>query len=247
MLFRSTAGILFSGDPNAGNGPIAAVPYGRIVNNTIYGGATQTGVGVQVTENAAPTLINNLFSGLTTAIDVDATSVNDGLGNLRTVIGTSAFHNVGTQVKGTTASQSLTLSGNPFVAAQFANFYLTEGSQAIDSALNTLQDRSEYTVVTSQLGISVSPIVAPSRDIYGQLRGDDPKQANATGLGSDIVKDRGAVDQFRSMRLDFDATRAFFCHDKSCSHSVDQLAQWQGPAVIPPPPASLAARQGCVR
>jgi hypothetical protein len=208
------AGILFSGDPNAGNGPLAAVPYGRIVNNTIYGGATQTGVGIQVTENAAPTLLNNVFSGLTTAIDVDSTSVNDGRGNLRTVIGTSAFHNVGTQVKGTTASQSLTLSGNPFVAAQFANFYLAEGSQAIDSALNTLQDRTEYNVVTSQLGISVSPIVAPSRDIYGQLRGDDPKQANVTGLGSDIVKDRGAVDRvdfaspFRTLVIPADTVRA---------------------------------------
>ena len=209
-----TAGILFSGDPNVGNGPLAAVPYGRIVNNTIYGGATQAGVGIQVTENAAPTLLNNVFSGLTTAIDVDSTSVNDGLGNLRTVIGTSAFHNVGTQVNGTSANQSLTLATNPFVAAQFANFYLAEGSQAIDSALNTLQDRAEYTVVTSQLGISVSPIVAPSRDIYGQLRGDDPKQASMPGLGSDIFKDRGAVDRvdfaapFRTLVIPADTVRA---------------------------------------
>jgi hypothetical protein len=209
-----TAGILFSGDPNVGNGPLAAVPYGRIVNNTIYGGATQAGVGIQVTENAAPTLLNNVFSGLTTAIDVDSTSVNDGLGNLRTVIGTSAFHNVGTQVQGTSANQSLTLATNPFVAAQFANFYLAEGSQAIDSALNTFQDRTEYTVVTSPLGISVSPIVAPGRDIYGQVRGDDPKQASTPGLGSDIFKDRGAVDRvdfaapFRKLVIPADTVRA---------------------------------------
>ncbi len=194
------AGIRFSGDPNTGNVPLAAVPYGRLVNNTIYGGAKPSGIGVQVTENAAPTLLNNTFSNLITAISVDATSVNDGLGNLRTVIGTSAFHNVGTQVSGATANQSLTLASNPFVAAGFANFYLSEGSAAIDSALNTLQDRTEYNVVTSPLGIPVSPIVAPDRDIYGQLRGDDPKQASTPGLGSNIVKDRGAVD-----RVDFAA------------------------------------------
>ncbi|RLS43190.1 MAG: hypothetical protein DWH83_05235, partial [Planctomycetota bacterium] len=33
-----TAGIRFSGDPNTGSGPAAVIPYGRILNNTIYGG-----------------------------------------------------------------------------------------------------------------------------------------------------------------------------------------------------------------
>ena len=32
-----TAGILFSGDANTGTGELASVPFGRIINNTIYG------------------------------------------------------------------------------------------------------------------------------------------------------------------------------------------------------------------
>ena len=37
IVGSGTAGILFSGDPNT-SGAEAAVPYGRIINNTIYGG-----------------------------------------------------------------------------------------------------------------------------------------------------------------------------------------------------------------
>ncbi|TSA05943.1 MAG: hypothetical protein D4R77_07090, partial [Planctomycetaceae bacterium] len=187
-----TAGILFSGDPNTGSVPVAAVPYGRIVNNTIYGGATQQGVGIQVTQNAGPTLLNNLFANLITAVSVDTSSATN------TVVGTSAFYNVKTQVTGVTASQSITLVSNPFVNATAGNFYPASGSPVIDSSINTLQDRNEYAVVLSPLLIPVSPIIAPDRDLYGQLRGDDPTQASSPGLGSNVFKDRGAID-----RVDF--------------------------------------------
>jgi hypothetical protein len=108
---------------------------------------------------------------------------------------TSAFYNVGTQVTGATQSQQLVLSGDPFVNAPARNFYLAPGSEAIDSALNSLQDRNEFVVVNSPLGIPASPIVAPDRDFYGQLRSDDPGQASAPGLGSNVFKDRGAIDR----------------------------------------------------
>ena len=38
-----TGGILFSGDPNTGTLPLASVPFGRIMNNTIYGSANGDG------------------------------------------------------------------------------------------------------------------------------------------------------------------------------------------------------------
>ena len=188
-----TGGILFSGDPNAGNGPVAPVPFGRILNNTIYGGTTPGGVGVAVTENAGPTLLNNLFANLATGVSVDASS------RPTTVISASAFSSVGKQVSdGTNQSLALTLSGNPFVDAEGRNFYLKAGSAAIDSSLDSLQERGELTVVTSPLGIQPSPILAPDRDLFGQLRSDDPGQTNAPGLGSNVFKDRGAID-----RVDF--------------------------------------------
>ena len=67
-----SGGILFSGDANSGEVPLAPVPFGRILNNTIYGGAlgtdnpTATGFGIKVEENASPTILNNIIS--TTAV-----------------------------------------------------------------------------------------------------------------------------------------------------------------------------------
>jgi len=188
-----TAGIRFSGDANSGTGPLAVVPYGRIINNTIYGGAQPQGIGIEVSESAGPTIINNLFANLATGVSVDSSSRG------ATVIGTSAFYAVGVEVAGgATASSSLTLPGNPFVNADGGNFYLVSGTPAIDSALNSLQDRPQYTVVTEPLGIPQSPVLAPDRDIYGQLRTDDPAQPTPPGLGSNVFKDRGAID-----RVDF--------------------------------------------
>jgi hypothetical protein len=194
-----TAGILFSGDPNAGSVPVAAVPYGRIVNNTIYGGANAAGIGVEVTDNAAPTLLNNLFANLATGISVDSSSRSTGAGDDRTVVGLSAYYQVTTPVSsGVTQTNPLTLTSNPFVNAARGNFYLAAGSAAIDSAINTLADRATFINVTNAVAIPESPVVAPDRDLFGQLRADDPGQTNATGLGANVFKDRGAIE-----RVDF--------------------------------------------
>jgi len=193
-----TAGILFSGDPNTGAGPTAAVPYGRIVNNTIYGGTTPAGTGVMVTQNAGPTLMNNLFANLATGVSVDASSRLDAANNQRTVVTTSAFFAVGTQATGVTQSRGIALATNPFVNAAGGNFYPRAGTPAIDSSLNSLADRNEYVVVTSPIGMPASPVFAPDRDLYGQLRGDDPSQPSQLGLGTNVFKDRGAID-----RVDF--------------------------------------------
>ncbi|MFM7077445.1 MAG: hypothetical protein ACKO3G_15480, partial [Planctomycetaceae bacterium] len=187
------AGILFAGDPGTLGAAAGPVPFGRIVNNTIWGGEAAAR-GIEVRDNAAPTILNNLFADLASGVTVDASSA----ANQRTVIGTSAYWQVGQQVSGVTQSSPIVLSGNPFVNAAGGNFYLVSGSEAIDSSINSLQDRAEYTVVKTPLGIQPSPIVAPDRDLYGQLRGDDPWQASAAGLGSNVFKDRGAID-----RVDF--------------------------------------------
>ncbi|MDA9718555.1 fibronectin type III domain-containing protein [Planctomycetaceae bacterium] len=193
-----TAGILFSGDPNTGNVPEAAVPYGRVVNNTVYGGDGST-TGIQITENAAPTLLNNVFASLSTGVDVDGTS------STGTVIGTSAFYAVGTEVNGVTQEFGKTLSSDPFVNAAAGNFYPNSGTEnapngLIDSSMGSLQDRTAFNTVTEGLGIGESPIVAPERDIYGQLRRDDPDVANTPGLGSEVFKDRGAIERIDDIK-----------------------------------------------
>src|SRR5690606_38972527 len=50
----------------------------------------------------------------------------------------------------------------------------------------------------AQVGISASPILAPQRDVAGQLRQDDPSIEAPAGVGENVFKDRGALD-----RVDF--------------------------------------------
>jgi len=198
------AAILVSGDPNTGNVPLGAVPFARIVNNTIYGGETQNGIGVQVTQNAGPTIINNLFANLATGVSVDGTSRFDNLARQRTVVGASAYWNTATEVSGVSQNLRIPLTSNPFVNAAARNFYLVSGSQAIDSSLDSLQDREEFRVVNASVGINgntlttpdgASPIVSPTLDLYGQLRADDPSQATFPGFGTNVFKDIGAIDR----------------------------------------------------
>jgi hypothetical protein len=91
------------------------------------------------------------------------------------------------------------ITADPFVRSWAANFYpapaVVGSPSIIDSSLNTLQDRNEFTSVTGPLGIPPSPIIAPTLDIYGQLRTDDPAVASSPGLGTNPFKDRGAVDR----------------------------------------------------
>ncbi len=183
-----TAGIRFSGDPNTGTVPLASVPFGRIVNNTVYGGTTATGVGIQVTENASPTILNNIIANTVTGISVDATSSS-------TVVGVNLFQ--GNTNNGVTGSNAILLAQTDplFVNPANGNFYLARGSRAIDSSLNTLADRPNIVAVKSPLGIPQSSIVAPNRDLFGQLRVDDPNQAPPPGLGTNIFIDRGGIER----------------------------------------------------
>ena len=133
-----------------------------------------------------------MFASLKTGVSVDASSAAN------TVVATSAFHNTTTPVIGIVQSQGITLPQSPFVSAMRGNFYPGPGAAVIDSALNALQDRSTFVAVNSSVGIGPSPILAPDRDMFGQLRGDDPLQASQPGLGANVFKDRGAID-----RVDF--------------------------------------------
>ena len=192
-----TAGIRFSGDPNVAGQPVAASPFGRIINNTIYGGPTARGVGIQVDENAAPTILNNIIANAVTGIGIDGSSAPT------TVVGFNLFQ--GNTNNGTIGSDAILLAPNEplFVSPSTRNFYLAANSRAIDSAINSLVERPSYHAVIAELGIPDSPILAPDLDMYGQKRLDDPGVTNPTpGQGGAIVKDRGAIE-----RADFTGAR----------------------------------------
>ena len=194
------AGILYKGDSDvdaSGNFlPTAIVPFGRIVNNTIYGGNNGS-AGIVVTNNASPTLLNNILANLQIGIAVDSTSST-------TVLGANLY-------KGNSANVSGTLLGtfdhvdaptDPlFVNAANHNFNLLERNSAgvvnfaIDSAEQVLADRTAMIKVDSAVGISQSPIIAPSTDETGKLRIADHNVPPNNGTGSNVFIDRGALDR----------------------------------------------------
>jgi hypothetical protein len=193
-----TGGIRFSGD--AAND--ASVPFGRIVNNTLYGqGGTLTGVtiadiGIQVDENAGPTLLNNVVANFATGVTVDASSQ----GSSRTVMGGALFQGNRTNSNIGLGSSFITVPDTQalFVNPALGNFYPAFGSPAIDSSVDSLLDRPALVTVRNPLGIAQSPILSPDRDGFGQLRVDDPNVNTPQGSGLNPFKDRGAID-----RVDF--------------------------------------------
>jgi hypothetical protein len=75
------------------------------------------------------------------------------------------------------------------------NFLPANGSQLIDSSIDSLSEREGLRAVKSAVGIAPSPVLAPDRDFYGILRADDPSVAPPSGLGGNVFKDRGAIDR----------------------------------------------------
>jgi hypothetical protein len=207
---NQVGGILFSGDANSVPDPanptgpplplpLAAVPFGRIYNNTIYGiGVREDGtgsIGINVTENASPTLLNNIVANNLVGVFVDPTSST-------TVLGGMLYQLNATNVVGSTlGSFAITLLPTDplFVNAAAKNFTPAPNSKAIDSSIDSLQDRPEVLAIGGPLGIGPSPIVTPVTDQTGKSRKDDTSVLAPPGLGQDIYKDRGALD-----RSDFD-------------------------------------------
>lgn len=189
-------GIRFSGVANAAADELGAVPFGRILNNTVYGlGANGTDVGIQVDQNASPTLLNNIVANLATGISVSANSNT-------TVLGGTVYQGNGTNTAGInlgSSSQVLAVTDPLFVNAAQSNFYPAAGSTVIDSSIASLLDRPAMQTVRNPLGIPPSPILAPEFDSTGALRKKVGDGGEGSGTGERLGVDRGAID-----RVDFD-------------------------------------------
>jgi hypothetical protein len=219
IAFNEVGGIRISGQTNAPGEPEAVVPFGRIINNTFFGMGGTLGVplaldvGISVSDNASPTLLNNILANFNNAITVDFSSTS-------TVIG-------GTLYQGNTVDSNVGLGARPiqlsdvaplFLDAVNGNFYPAPGSQTIDSSMESLEDRQSMVSVREPLGIPRSPIIAPEFDVLGQLRADDPQVESGDGAGQNVFIDRGAVD-----RSDFAGPTAFLIEPRdNDSNGVDQ-------------------------
>ncbi|MCY2983095.1 MAG: pre-peptidase C-terminal domain-containing protein [Planctomycetota bacterium] len=150
------------------------------------------GTGIRVGANASPTIINNIVVNNTTGIFVDPTSTSTVLG--ATLYQGNSANSAGSGSLGQfpiTVATGVPLFTNP----GNRNLYPVPNSPAIDSTIDTLVDRSALLSVKQPLGLAASPIIAPTTDINGLLRVDDPSVETPPGLGEGIFKDRGAADR----------------------------------------------------
>jgi hypothetical protein len=198
-------------------------PFARVVNNTIVGiGGPQTDqrveripilnppdgsdpfkevlindftdVGILVDDNAIPTLLNNITVNLEAGIAANNSSRD-------TIVGAMLFQeNVQNARNINVGDFPIALGPNAplFVDVDNNNFYLAPGARAIDSAVDSIEDRPNLVSLKEPLGLGRSPILSPDRDVLGQLREDDPSVEPPDGFGKNVFKDRGAID-----RVDF--------------------------------------------
>lgn len=185
ILANNTAGgIRVSGDEGNTGMPVPR-QIARIQNNTIFAGTD----GILVDGGASPTILNNVISNTTNGIRVTGASAvlgaNTYKGNTNNTVGI-----------GLGSFDDPMLAADPlFVSTTNRRFYLADGSRAIDSSIEALQERPELTQVKNSIGLPLSPMLAPDLDVTGQRRVDDPRVNSPAGLGGNVFKDRGAVDR----------------------------------------------------
>ena len=147
ITYSGTGGIRFSGDTNGAGLPTAPVPFGRIINNTIVGigGTIMTDiggndVGIQIDQNASPTLLNNIIANTAQGINVDPSSNT-------TVIGGTLYKGnlANTNYNGEDFAISLADTDPLFVDPRLGvnNFYLEPGTQAVSYTHLTLPTNRE--------------------------------------------------------------------------------------------------------
>ena len=148
------------------------------------------GTGIEVADNAGPTLLNNIVAENAIGISVDGTSTE-------TVNVATLYKNNDVNVTGIGVGDFAILLRNQdplFVNSDNDNFVPTSGSLAIDSSVASLADRDALVAARASIGIPVSPIVVPETDVTGQLRIDDPLVNTPDGQGANVFIDRGAFD-----------------------------------------------------
>ena len=195
VLYGNVAGgISISGDTGNNNNGEPPRTVARVLNNTLYG--TGAGTGINVNEGAVPTILNNAISNFGVGVSVSANSQSG------TEVGGNIYklNGANTSPAGLVQSFAISLGATDPLFNDPANgrFYLQALSQAIDSSVASLENRSSIEQVKAAIGLPTSSILAPSLDVNGLRRSDDPAVNTPAGLGQNVFIDRGAID-----RVDF--------------------------------------------
>ncbi|MGB7348125.1 MAG: right-handed parallel beta-helix repeat-containing protein, partial [Pirellulaceae bacterium] len=159
------AAIVLAGDTNA-NGQIAAsTVFGRILNNTVVGQGV--GDGIRISGSASPTILNNVVAFFNQGIVTTANQTGE------VIVGSNAYQNNNTDstVAISTSSVIIPQEVDLFEDPARRVYIPAAGSNVIDSSFASLPDRADFLQTVKQpVGISPSPIIAPSFDAYGQPR-----------------------------------------------------------------------------
>ncbi|TWT66373.1 dockerin type I domain-containing protein [Allorhodopirellula solitaria] len=173
-IIVGSSGVDYSGQPNGT--PQRPAPVGRIINNTFIGDGQY---GVQIRDNASPTLLNNVFSTLSNGI------IDNGVG---AIIDNNYFNNAGAAL-GSDAREG---TDPLFIDPDGRNYYPLSTAGTINNSQDLLNDRGSYAAFKDILGIPQSPYFAPSLDAFGQLRVSGGIGGDGAGPNTDI--DIGAAD-----------------------------------------------------
>jgi len=184
--------IYVSSDPATSGTQLGPVRSDRFMNNTLYGSepVVSATTGIAVDKNSSPTILNTIVSSFGTGISIDATSGT-------TVTGGNLYHNNETDSTAAMGFFDLSIQPNDplFVDPANGNFYLDRFSSAIDSGIQSLQDRPGLVQVKNAIGIASTPIVPRRFDLGGRLFIDDPDVDTPSGMGANVYTDRGALDR----------------------------------------------------
>ncbi len=135
----------------------APVPYARIVNNTVVGSVGRGGsgageIGISVTSNASPTLLNNVVTTWVLAWQSTPAA-------RQTVVGGMVFHRNTADVSGSATIGQFAIDADDtrelFRDVLNGKFVPCLGSIIIDSAIDSLQDRSSLVTVKNSIGIGL--------------------------------------------------------------------------------------------
>ena len=110
--------------------------------------------------------------GLTTSTNVGPSNINGGTDDFNVITPDDA-------------DTLVNPAGDNFLPAAF--------SPAIDSNIDSLIERSAFASLKQSVGIPISNVLAPLRDVTNVLRADNPNFSN-TGQGSSVFGDRGSEE-----------------------------------------------------
>jgi hypothetical protein len=177
--------------------PPGAFDADRVVEDDVDQLITET--GLLITAGASPTALNNVFLNLDDSLVEVASKPQEVIvvGNVFQYAEGSVFG----QFPNSTGANgnddfNITLgTEEPALAYPEANnFQPAEGARLIDSSVNSVVERSSVVLLKNSIGLSPSNIVAPTHDVGGVLRADNPDYAPPGGIGGSVFKDRGSTE-----------------------------------------------------